>query len=63
MSPEIWFFVWLVMHKRIPVNEYRAHIGLVTDDYCDRCQATIETLVHCLRDCTSSMAVWETLIP
>ena len=34
---KIRFFVWLLLHERIPVNAYRSHISIPCNILCDRC--------------------------
>ena len=51
-------FIWLVTHNRLPLNEYIARIGIADSDVCTRCQRSAEIIVHLLRDCPKSKAVW-----
>ena len=51
------------MHDWLPVKAYLAHIGMVPDGSYERCSSGVEDLLHCLRDCRSSKAVWESILP
>lgn len=57
------FFLWLTLHERLAVNEYRYWIGAATSNMCDRCNVNTESIIHMLRDCPTSKIVWENLVP
>lgn len=44
------FFVWLLVHDRLPVNAYRKHIGSSDSDLCDHCGTYSETVLYMVRD-------------
>lgn len=55
------FLVWLICHDALPTNCLRSSRGLGSSPTCGRCHNSLETALHCLRDCTSAMRVWHIL--
>lgn len=35
----------------MPVNEFRCHISIAESSVCTRCEHSMETIIHMLRDC------------
>lgn len=57
------FFMWLVVHGRLPTNEYRVKIGIEGVEDCNICLLAIDSLDHLLRTCPKSQQVWSNIIP
>lgn len=45
------------------MSAYRFHIGAADSNACDRCLWFEETILHLLRDCSTSRRAWESLVP
>ncbi|CAL1380726.1 unnamed protein product [Linum trigynum] len=56
------WFTWLAAKGRLSTNSVRQFRHLTTDDKCPLCSDTVETNLHCLRDCTVSRKIWEKMI-
>ncbi|CAL1382373.1 unnamed protein product [Linum trigynum] len=54
-------FLWLVFHDRLMTNVQRKRRRLTTDDTCPMCKRGPETTEHILRQCPSSLQVWNRL--
>jgi len=54
----IRFFVWLIMHGRLPNNSIRFNIHITNDASCPRCGAVEETIMHTLRDYPKASRIW-----
>lgn len=55
------FMVWLGLHQALPVNARRHACSMAASAGCGRCSATVEDILHCLRDCPHSKEVWNRL--
>lgn len=54
-------FLWLALHNRLLCNSIRVFRKLATDPTCKRCGAHEEDLIHLLRDCPHSKAIWDSV--
>lgn len=57
------FLAWLIMHDRLLTNAYMSHIRMTEDDLYPHCYQHSETILHILRDCHTSKALWNGFIP
>lgn len=55
------FFLWLVLHNKIPTALNLVHRNVIDNSICQRCYTDIETTVHAIRDCTWAQQVWNLL--
>lgn len=46
------------MHQAIPTNDFRDRQHLAASATCPRCNSQVETVIHCLRDCSELRGVW-----
>lgn len=58
MPKKVRTFLWLVLHKDLPVNANRLQCHLATSGDCNRCSSAEEDCLHCLRDCPYSHELW-----
>lgn len=56
-------FLWLVAHDAIMTNSARQRISLSLSGVYTKCFNGTEDLMHTLRDCEESVAVWRTFLP
>jgi hypothetical protein len=59
ISENIRFFVWLIVHGKIPNNSARFNHHMTNDASCPRCGAAEETILHTLRDCPKAKRIWD----
>ncbi|KAL4337982.1 hypothetical protein AHAS_Ahas12G0164600 [Arachis hypogaea] len=58
-QPKIKIFLWKVMHEGLPVKE-RLHSRIqMVNPICNRCDATVESILHCLTQCPESENAWK----
>jgi ribonuclease HI len=61
-APEkIKFFLWTMLHSALPTKAMLFHRRIIQDSSCPRCNSSIETTIHCLRDCAFVKQVWTSL--
>lgn len=61
-APEkLKLFIWCIFHYALPTMALLNHRGMAPNSTCPRCQATGETILHCLRDCVPSTVIWHAL--
>lgn len=58
---KVRMFLWLTLHKALPVNANRFRCNLASSEACSRCSVVQEDGLHCLRDCPHSREMWERL--
>ncbi|KAJ1430774.1 Ribonuclease H-like superfamily [Sesbania bispinosa] len=58
LSEKIKFLLWLILHKALPTNAFRAHCHLSDSPSCPRCSNNMESILHCIRDCPHSREIW-----
>lgn len=52
--------VWLCMHNALPTNQLCHRCHMVNSPFYDRSTiGALEDILHCLRDCSISMQVWQ----
>lgn len=58
LPPRVKHFLWLTCHGRLFTKEacFKRHLSSTAS--CPRCGAATETILHLLRDCPSSRAIW-----
>ena len=56
---KIRYFVWLICHDALPTNAFRYRRHLVSDPTCMHYGALLEDSMHCLRDFSLSVHVWQ----
>ncbi|OMP03175.1 reverse transcriptase [Corchorus capsularis] len=61
-QPKIQNFLWLAWKNKIMNNANRMARGLTNDACCKMCGATIESMIHILRDCHVAKDVWLQLL-
>ena len=49
--PKIVSFLWLCMHRSVPLKNTLAARGIIEEDSCPLCKRMPETIEHLLRDC------------
>jgi hypothetical protein len=59
VSENTRFFVWLIIHGKIPNNSVRFNHHMTNDASCPRCGAAEETILHTLRDCPKAKRIWD----
>nr|KYP74203.1 Putative ribonuclease H protein At1g65750 family [Cajanus cajan] len=50
--------IWLMLHVAVPTNLFRFNRGLALSPLCVRCGEDTESVLHCMRDCKYSKALW-----
>lgn len=58
LPPRIRHFLWLAAHNRLLTREACMKRNISSSASCPRCGAAVETILHVLRDCPSSRAIW-----
>ncbi|GKV08919.1 hypothetical protein SLEP1_g20489 [Rubroshorea leprosula] len=61
--PKIQNFIWLLCHNRIKTLGYLNSIGVINFSTCPLCSLNSETAAHLVRNCPSSRAIWDDLLP
>ena len=56
--PKIISFLWLCMHKSVPVRDVLADRGMGCNRLCLVCKNQTESIDHLLRDCVFACAFW-----
>ncbi|CAN1333062.1 Putative ribonuclease H protein At1g65750 [Linum perenne] len=54
----IRFFLWLAMQEKLLTNVERCRRHITTNDLCEHCRRSPESVTHVLRDCTFAAEVW-----
>lgn len=62
-SQRIRIFLWLLVHTRLLTNELKTSRNMGRNSYCPRCESSVETTLHVLRDCLVIRNIWVDLIP
>lgn len=62
LPPRVKTFIWRVAHSRLMTNATRKERGISDSDTCPRCLQHPETIMHVLRDCKSSLELWEKIV-
>lgn len=62
-SQRVRFFLWLALKQRLLANAERARRGLGIDGVCQVCGHGSEDIMHVLRDCPTTIYIWNKLIP
>ncbi|XP_004289445.1 PREDICTED: putative ribonuclease H protein At1g65750-like [Fragaria vesca subsp. vesca] len=60
--PKLKTFMWSVLHQKILTNVQRVRRGFSTIASCPICKNADETLLHLLRDCPRSQAIWNSIL-
>ncbi|KAL6199672.1 hypothetical protein ACLB2K_029455 [Fragaria x ananassa] len=60
--PKLKTFMWSVFHQKILTNVQRVRRGFSTITSCPICKNADETLLHLLRDCPRSQAIWNSIL-
>ncbi|KAL4317614.1 hypothetical protein AHAS_Ahas15G0402700 [Arachis hypogaea] len=60
---KVIFFFWLALHDAIPTNVFCHKRDLAVSDLCNKCGNEPESVLHCLRDCSTVRDVWNSLDP
>ncbi|CAJ2665276.1 unnamed protein product [Trifolium pratense] len=55
------FLIWCACHHSIPTMYMLHHRNMTSSSICTRCSNNEETVIHCLRDCTTARRIWEAL--
>nr|XP_025692546.1 uncharacterized protein LOC112794781 [Arachis hypogaea] len=63
LPEKIKMMMWLGLQNALPTNAFRFKRHLTDSDRCSRCNADLETMEHCLRDCEKSRCIWQMLDP
>ena len=56
--PKIISFLWLCMHKSVPVRDVLVDRGMGCSRLCPVCKNQIESIDHLLRECVFARAFW-----
>ncbi|KAJ1387751.1 Ribonuclease H-like superfamily [Sesbania bispinosa] len=55
---KVRFFLWQCCHNALPTNMKRFSCKLSSSAACPRCSSSVESLIHCLRDCPHARELW-----
>ena len=56
--PKIISFLWLCMHKSVPVRDVLADRSIVCSRLCPVCRNQVESIDHLLRECVFARLFW-----
>ena len=56
--PKIANFLWLCIHKSVPVKDILASRGIIEDKICPLCKNQPKTIEHLLRECDFARNFW-----
>ena len=56
--PKIISFLWLCMHKSVPVRDVLADMSIVCSRLCPVCRNQVESIDHLLRECVFARLFW-----
>ncbi|CAL1399133.1 unnamed protein product [Linum trigynum] len=56
-------FMWTILLGKIATNSLRFARKCASNPFCSRCQGTLETILHILRDCPPARYFWNRQIP
>lgn len=59
--PRVKTFIWQCLHNSIGVGECLVRRCISESDICPLCQREPETFLHKLRDCVTTIQIWERL--
>ncbi|KAK3221926.1 hypothetical protein Dsin_008951 [Dipteronia sinensis] len=57
----IQHFFWILLHGKTLTNLQRVTRGLDSNSLCPRCESVVEDTAHLLRECKTSMAIWDSV--
>ncbi|XP_072058140.1 uncharacterized protein [Arachis hypogaea] len=63
LPEKIKMMMWLGLQNALLTNAFRFKRHLIDSNRCSRCNADLETMEHCLRDCEKSRCIWKMLDP
>ncbi|GLU17301.1 hypothetical protein SLE2022_336770 [Rubroshorea leprosula] len=61
--PKIQHFLWLLSHKRLKSLNFLQRLGICSSSICPRCQSYDETIDHIFKTCSSSVSLWNDILP
>lgn len=61
IPPSRSFFVWRIIHNRIPTDDNLRHRGCVIVSMCQLCGAAEESIEHLVVNCVFARAIWDYL--
>ena len=56
--PKVISFLWLCMHRSVPVKNTLVSRGIIEEDSCPLCKRMPETIEHLLRECVYACDFW-----
>lgn len=59
----IKLLLWMMAHDKILTNHSRWHRHIALSQNCDRCDATVEEVLHAIRGCAKLKEVWVYFVP
>ncbi|KAJ1434859.1 Ribonuclease H-like superfamily [Sesbania bispinosa] len=62
LPEKVKILIWQSLHNALPSNDLRHHIHLSSSSACPRWSNTIESPIHCMRDCPHSLEIWSSFI-
>lgn len=61
MPEKVCFLMWLAWHESIPTMQVLQKRRVAQSAVCTKCNQHEKTILHCVRDCTSTMQIWSKL--
>lgn len=58
---KVKYFIWKLLHNRLPSNSNLARVGLHVNPYCLHCNNQVEDSYHIFFNCTKAADLWNEL--
>ncbi|KAK9032700.1 hypothetical protein V6N11_056958 [Hibiscus sabdariffa] len=63
VTSHIRMFIWLILKQHLMTNEEHCRRGLSSYASCPCCGCVSESIIHILRNCSPTRALWHSIIP